>query len=201
MTITAGNMPSAYDVRNLFTGHGNVLIGKTGTLYLPLDIDNATGVRNVYLWLWGKAAGSSATVANHGSMEHLHNTDGKTGTETDVGAPGFIDYQAGSEATHVHDINAAGTNLVNYVGVPKDVEIWIDGSDKTQTIGDPNSRGATMYDSVNYDWGIDGTTVWDTGKMNITAAITWTAGLHYLELKETGGIGGTLIWMVRVEGW
>jgi len=48
-------------------------------------------------------------------------------------------------------------------------------------------------------WGVGGATEWDTGKLDLSSLITWTAGEHYIEFKEGGGTGGTLIYQVCVN--
>ena len=221
MVITNGNLPDANDVRNLFSGHGNVLVGQSGVIWLPIPIDNTNGARSVKLWLWGKKAGASANVINHGSPRHYHgqlqmyfyrSSSPDLVTDWDDSGPAW---ETSNESTSRFDWRFSGgdsngsgnvgdsdyNTTIPYTAVPQAVQIWIDGSEYTATIGDPNSKGATMYDSANDDWGVDGSTEWETGELDLSSVISWTAGVHYLELKETGGTGGTLIWLLRVDGW
>lgn len=205
MTIANSSLPDANDVLNIYHHGGNSIIGKTGLIYIPIIINNASGVRNVYLQLWGKKASHDGTNFNHGLLiQHSHlinKSSGSYGTS----------YQSGNSA-HAFTADAIDnvdvsisvgalreTSLIEVTNVPQAVEIWIDGTQYTSTIGDPNSKGATMYDSSNNDWGTNGTTEWDTGVLNLTSLISWTAGLHYIELKETGGTGGTIIYHVSVN--
>jgi len=280
VSISNGQLPDANDILNVYSHGGNVLVGKTGTVYLPVYINNADGVRNVKLALWGKAAGASATALTHGVGEHTH-----TGSTS------------GSDPT-----DNTGTNVVADTAVPEYVQIWIDGTEYTNPIGDPNNKdtvstisvadastysgspgsytvaksftgldgvcrylflnlghnssSGTTYCRVKFyfddetsfttaaqshtgnnplytaktfensyatktvtqidveinganslckdvyvysGWGVDGTTAWDTGWLTLTSVISWTAGWHYIELKETGGIGGTLIYQIGIN--
>lgn len=203
MTISNGSKTDANDVLNIYQHGNNVLMGKNGTIYVPVYINNASGTRNVKIALWGKAAGTSATAMVHGASEHQHseththmfnNANGQAQAESQTingGFTGTMTSVAGGSATY--------SNGILYTNVPQAVQIWIDGSEYTPTIDDPNGKGATMYDSTNDDWGTNGTTAWDTGWLDLSSLISWTAGWHYIELKETGGTGGTLIYHVAVN--
>jgi len=74
----------------------------------------------------------------------------------------------------------------------KGVQIWVDGVDITEQIGDPNGKGAPHWDAAEGEWGQDGLTQWSTGPLDVTALANWTLGEHSIELKETGGAGGDL---------
>lgn len=186
MPIQSGQDTSPEDVLNIYNHGGNVLVGKNGKIYIPVYINNATGEREVRLAIWGKAAGASSTALNHGISQHTH----------DATATPQVD---ANNVTISVTVAATGVNLIPYTGVPQAVQIWIDGTEYTGSIGDENSKGATMYDSANEDWGINGTTEWDTGWLTLDSEISWTAGWHYIELKETGGTGGVLIYQVSVN--
>lgn len=210
MTIANASSNDANDVLNIFHQGGNVLLGKNSTFYVPVIINNASGTRNVYLYLYGKAVGASASAPVHGVSRHYHGNleirGGGTAIASTTGSS-FSSWTAakgvqftGGEAGDASSVGDSTYSLpLAYTAVPKDVQIWIDGVQYTSTIGDPNTKGATMYDSVNNDWGIDGTTVWNTGRLNLSSLISWTAGEHYIEIKETGASGGVLVYQVCVN--
>ncbi len=294
MVLAPGNVATVYDVLNAYHTGGNVIIGKEGSIRFPVIINNDTGLKNVYLYLRGMKTGAFTNMTNHGIPEHTH-------TATTTATSGA------SSATVT--VNNVGTNIVADTAVPKAVQILIDGTIVTTTIGDPNGKGATMYagsthtplsaeitvnatgatlyytqnfdkadvasvtfnlradgsatgvfgyvifyysdatnsgatttrnvtgttnndftennpqggkmvtkiefyayqngsgseyitpKTVTFDssWGVDGTTEWDTGRLDLSSVISWTAGEHYIELKEHGMVGGTLIYQVCVN--
>jgi hypothetical protein len=168
-------------------------IRPNGKKRIYVYIHNTDGVRNVYLYLRGLAS-DMAIVAHY----HDHNHGGNTGTTSNAsgtGANGPHTHQVFSDTTGVN----SATAITNGTTVPKAVQIWIDGTEYTATIGDPNAKGATMYDSVNADWGTNGTTEWNTGKLNLSSLISWTAGEHYIEFRDTENTGGRLIANVMVN--
>lgn len=206
MTIQDGSLPDANDVRNLISGMSNLLMGKNSTMFLPIQIENASGVRSIKLWLWGKKAGLSDTSFVHGSSKHAH------GTHTHLGAldSGSFSRAQGTAAgsqnftqniTSVEGGEISHSGTIDDLDVPEGVQIFIDGVNKTADIGDPNGRGAGEFDAGSDTWGVDGTSEWQTLELDLTPLISWTAGLHDLEIKETGGTGGVLVWMLQVQGW
>lgn len=189
MAITPGATISAYDVLNITHGNTDGNVPQMGQQRIPIIINNATGVRNVYLYLRGLKANVADILHSHS-----HNHGGTTGTTAPASANG-------ANASHNHTIAADATasgNLVNGTTVPKYVQIWIDGTQYTATIGDPNSKGGTMYSAGN-GWGVDGTTEWNTGALNLSSLISWTAGEHYIEFRETGNFGGRIVGYVAVN--
>jgi hypothetical protein len=72
------------------------------------------------------------------------------------------------------------------------VEIWVDGTNVTPTVGDPNAKGSPAWDATGNAWGADGLHEWATGPLDLTNATTWGLGEHKVELAETGGSGGNL---------
>ena len=322
MTISNGSPATALDVLNIYQHGGNVLMGKSGTIYVPVYINNVTGDTNVKLALWGRTAGESATEMGHGVSGHNHGVlQVKTNTSS-YGELQAYNSTANPWETPASDkklkiINGDNTGQTNigrdgystslpYTAVPSGVEIWIDGSDYSASIGNPNSKSNYHYDRtvsigveytslsttpdsvvrrdtvstyvktcsismytsagshvygaikftyddastfttatatktgmgyeeypftnpspsklvteiewrgwadvtssehyiVNnyvedlYAWGDDGTTEWDSGWLDLTSTITWTAGWHYIELKETGDTGGILIYQVGIN--
>lgn len=209
MTISDAQDVIAEDHLNVFHSNGNTLIGKNGTHYIPVYVNNVVGDRTIKLALWGRAAGASATAMVHGTSRHYHGN-----LLLNQGSTFAIDAGYGAAASYLaQNIQISGgdqsgstkigddsySTSIPYTAVPQAVQIWIDGSEYTATIDDPNGKGATMYDSANDDWGIDGTTAWDTGWLNLSALISWTAGWHYIEIKETGGTGGVLVYVLRTN--
>lgn len=200
MTLSNGTSNDANDVLNIYHHGGNVLIGKNGTIFIPVIINNVSGTRNVYLYLYGKKAGASNTSFTHGAPKHDHTSHTHLFRSSQVSAQGFagalgfvgqMSSDTGGESTHSEGLD--DTN------VPQAVQIWIDGTEYTVTIDDPNAKGATMYDGTNDDWGIDGTTEWNTGRLNLSSLISWTAGEHSILLVETGGTGGTIIFHLSIN--
>lgn len=205
MTIGESTLPDDRDILNIYHHGGNASIGATGLIWFPVIINNAGGVRNVYLQLWGKKLSSDGTNPNVLAWPIAHNHQmgsvsniATTRDQTYTGDGLFVDTTAGANTRIcVTALNVPAAGVKN--AVPQAVEIWIDGTQYTASIGDPNSKGATMYDSGNDDWGVDGTTEWDTGVLDISSEISWTAGLHYIELKETGDTGGTLVYHLSIN--
>ena len=199
--------------KNIYHHGNNVMMGKTGTIWIPVIINNVNDTPDVYLEMWGKPAGTSATVFNHGMLvDHYHYinaTQGETNsTWQTANATKNLKVLNIGEANAVGQISGGAVatadapvvqSLVAYTNVPQAVQIWIDGTEYTATIGNPNGKGSGMYDAGNADWGNSSGVAWDTGVLNLSSLITWTAGLHYIELKETGGEGGTLIYHASVN--
>ncbi len=168
----------------------NLSKGTEKRIYIHID-STGTFTPVVKLWLYGNV--STSTIS-----EHYH----RLGTTESQGDEGYqagniykgVDYNAdsGKHVSTDKTIDITGTDDVGIVAgtdIPQAVTIWIDGVEKTATIGDPNSKGATMYDSGNDDWGVDGTTAWNTGELDLSGLITWSAGEHYIDIKivTTGG--------------
>lgn len=217
-TLTNGTLPDADQVmanfnylRNIFHHGGNIAVGQTGTIYCPVVIQNTSNTPEVYLYLLGKKRGTASGLSNHGGGDSHYHGMSTADNQFDALAAGppptyLFGFTGASWATNPVALGAADrievgilNNTIVDTNVPKFVQIWIDGSQYTATIGDPNTKGVSMYSAGN-GWGADGTTEWDTGRLNLSSLITWSTGLHYIELKETGGIGGTLIYHVSVNG-
>lgn len=206
MAISNASSNDANDVLNIFQHGGNVTVGKNGTIYIPVIINNVSGTKNVYLYLYGRKASADSTNFNHGMLvDHTHyilSTAGSSGSTSYAGGTtydGVVLDRGDNTDTRVSVGELRETSDITLGDVPQAVQIWIDGTEYTATIDDPNGKGATMYDGTNDDWGVDGTTEWSTGRLNLSSLITWTAGEHYIELKETGGTGGVLVYHVVVN--
>jgi hypothetical protein len=74
--------------------------------------------------------------------------------------------------------------------LPGLVHILLDGKDITSQIGDPNGQGDPSWQAEGA-WG-NGLDPWSTGELDLTTLGTWYLGRHTLELREDGGLGGTL---------
>ena len=164
-------------------------------------IDSTTGRHRVYVHIFSTETSPQVRLylyglaTNIGSLSHLHSNSGRT-SNANVYFP-----TSGDSFLHSHTFtrNTGLTgNLTQTTSVPQEVTIWIDGVEKTATIGDANSKGATMYDSTNDDWGIDGTTEWNTGELDLTSLITWSVGEHYIELR-CAGTGGRLLGNIYIN--
>lgn len=93
------------------------------------------------------------------------------GTTTSVAPPNpTISNYAAHTRTLSGSFDSTGDGVSTEV--PNNIQIWIDDGtgfvNRTAAIGDPNAKGATMYDSINNDWGV-GVTEWNTGKIEITS--------------------------------
>jgi len=146
-------------------------IMETGALW---DGSFYVSFRQVLLFLYGYAGGG------YPEESHVHPS---VGNHTHPCTPS--EYAAGTSGTNPsHGHGNAG---LDPTVVPKHVEIWIDGTERTLDIGNPNSK--THYDTVD-GWGDDGTNEWSTGRLDITDYVDPTVQDHYITIKETGGEGG-----------
>jgi hypothetical protein len=78
--------------------------------------------------------------------------------------------------------------------IPQGVQIWLDGENKTAEIGDQQGAGAPAWTGTS--WGSDGTTAWETGRLDLSQIIDWGVGAHKLQFKVTGESGGKLKYYV-----
>ncbi len=78
--------------------------------------------------------------------------------------------------------------------IPQQVQIWVDGVDRTAAISDQQAVGAPAW--TGSSWGADGTTPWATGRLDISQVSDWGVGEHTLQLKTTGASGGKLQYYV-----
>jgi len=78
--------------------------------------------------------------------------------------------------------------------IPQGVQIWIDGENRTESIGDPHALGTPAWTGTS--WGEDGATPWATGRLDISQVIDWGVGEHTLQFKTTGESGGKLQYYV-----
>ena len=212
----SGDVLYDYAIDNKLSFQNNVMIGKSGVIYLHVPILITGDTPKVRLYVFGKAAGTGVNAYTHGILvDHYHTLM--------AGAASYgTGWQTGNRAANVYVRNIGSGDVpstisvgnvfrtgdsnppttvvdpIDYTNVPKYLKIYLDGVDKTSTIGDPNGKGGTMYSAGN-GWGVDGTTVWDTGELDISATISWTVGDHYIELKETGAFGGTLVYTLLVN--
>jgi hypothetical protein len=83
-------------------------------------------------------------------------------------------------------------SVYQHIRAPKSVEIHVDGVNVTPLIGDPNGKGSPHFNDVTGVWGENGKDPWSSGILDVTNVADWTLGEHTVELKETGGLGGTL---------
>jgi len=191
MAISTGSNVEAEDHNNIKSYNKDSHVAANNNKKVYVHINNATGVRNVFLYVYGRTSDMPTAFHSHGAGSLVNTSIGNCASPVGGNACGHGHTITGSTGTN--------TGLVNGTSVPQAVQIWIDGTEYTATIGDPNAKGGTMYDSGNDDWGVDGTTEWETGQLNITSTISWTAGEHYIEFKETGGTGGRLVFDVYVN--
>ena len=212
--FTDGNILYDHELNNKQSFQASHMIGPGDRKRFYVHILSSGDTPKVRLYLYGKKAfeqaGTTAFCAEHDHSTHTHvlRYDGNAklddGHLDEVGGSDLrIEGGAGNHSGTCLDTTQVGTSgataQVATTAVPQAVEIWIDGTQYTETIGDPNSKGATMYDTANDDWGVDGTTEWDTGELDISSTISWTVGEHYIELRETGSTGGRLSWYVMVN--
>jgi len=215
--FTNGTVADARSVNNKQSLSGLHMIGPGDRVRQYIHIFSLTDVPQVRLYLYGKKAfgqaGTTAFSAQHDHSTHRHKLS--YDDLAPIGNAGFLTetvnsalraegnyYSGAHEADCIENkqIGTAGaTTAVATTVVPQAVTIWIDGVEKTAGIGDPNTKGATMYDPVNDDWGIDGTTEWDTGELDLSSEIVWSVGEHYIELRETGLTGGRIQWIVYIN--
>jgi hypothetical protein len=182
----------AEDHLNSKTYHGDSHVVPTGQKRIYVHIENTTGDRNVFLYLYGE----DTTLVE---AEHTHAV-GSLANGAIGNCAGIVGANACGHGHNVSGSTAVTGNVFDSLNdVPQAVQIWIDGVNYTADIGDQNSKGATMYDSLNNDWGIDGTTEWNTGKLDLSDIIDWTAGEHYIEFKCTSVIGGRLLYSLYIN--
>ncbi len=121
---------------------------------------------------------------------------------TDLGVTGKIvsgGASYGSHITHTSYSTTAGyqeRTCVNEVKseIPQGVEIWVDGEDQTAVIGDQQGMGAPAWTGTS--WGSDGTTPWETGRLDLSQVVDWGVGVHKLQFKNTGESGGKIKYYV-----
>ncbi|MDP6945161.1 MAG: hypothetical protein QF464_13515, partial [Myxococcota bacterium] len=85
--------------------------------------------------------------------------------------------------------SGAGAQL-QQLRAPKAIEIWVDGVNVTDQVGNPNGKGVPNWDGSS--WGSDGQTPWSSGQLDLTNVADWTLGEHLIEFRETGGVGGEI---------
>jgi len=165
-------------------------LDQTGKIYITLPIAAMT----VKMKMWGQFYRSPANASflrSHGhsgvsSHKHTLKVDGLGGDLAHSGS-GFYEtqdqiYSAGG---HTHPDASAGSGLTTS-NVPKDVHIWINGTDRTSALGGP--------------WG-DGSNEFPAGELDISAYMT-TAAEHYLEIKldpTTGTVGGRIQYEIQAS--
>jgi hypothetical protein len=175
--------------RKSYSNDTNISPGRDKKIYV--HISNTKGEKKVFLYLYGEQA-------NQALLTHFHNV-GSLGSDAIGNCTGT---GGGNACGHNHTISGSvavnTSTFVNGSYVPKFVQIWIDGTQYTATIGDPNGKGATMYTGGS-GWGVNGSTIWNTGKLDLSSLISWTVGEHYIEFKETGNFGGRLLYDLYVN--
>jgi len=193
MTITSGSDILAEDLlnRKTYSNDSNVKASNDKKVYVHITRkENALQYTKVFLYLYGE-------VANPALLAHFHNV----GSYTSDAIGNCTGTGGGNACGHNHTISgstASNVDLDGGIDVPKNVTIWIDGTEYTATIGDPNAKGGTMYNAGTDDWGVDGTTIWNTGKLDLSSLIDWTVGEHYIEFK-CGLVGGRLLYNVYIN--
>jgi len=193
MVIKDGDDIIAEDHLNMKTYSDDDHVRPAGDKIIYVHIDNVIGDRNVFLYLYGE-------ITQLMIDEHTHTS----GSLVNAGIGNCAGISGGVACGHGHTLSgvSAVTGDVaesGFFDVPKAVQIWIDGTEYTAAIGDPNGKGGTMYDSTNDDWGVDGATEWSTGKLNLSSTIDWTAGEHYIEFKCSEDIGGRLLYSLYIN--
>lgn len=137
-------------------------------------------LRQVILFIYGYGGGGYPEESHQHPSVGNHNHSNPSGG--DVAPYG----STSANGAHSHG-NPSVTIAPASTTVPKYVEIWIDGVDRTSDIGNPNSK--PNYSAGN-GWGDDGTTAWSTGRLDVTNYVDTTVTGHYITIKETGGEGG-----------
>ena len=205
-----GSVLYDHELNNKLSFNDNLVIGKNGVLRIDVPIISSGDTPKVRLYLRGQVVGASPSSLTHGVVGHFHgsvqlntvynpsyvlsttNTSGEWSSYQCRVDDGEGDYP------YVIGMNSHSKSIP-YNSVPKGVQIWIDGTNKTSTIGDPNMKGSTMYDNINNSWGVNGTTIWNTGELDLSSIISWSVGEHYIEIKETGGKGGVLSYILLIN--
>lgn len=148
---------------------------QTGKIYVTLPNASMT----VKLKLWGQFYRAPANADFLKS--HSHNLWAwrlwKSTREIDT-----HEYSEGAWHGNWIQGTSAGSGLTT-TNAPKTVQIWIDGTDRTAALGGP--------------WG-DGTTEFATGELDLSSYLT-TAGEHYIEIKETGAVGGRIQYEIQAS--
>lgn len=139
--------------------------------------------RAVYLRVRGLQFGRPGNVSHThpGVGDHTHTF---TPVAVGLGVPGF-----NPAGAHQH-----GLTGIQNTAVPKNVQLWINGTNRTVAIGNPNAKSHW----TGSNWGDDGTSEWDTGLLDITSYIDKSVEEHLIELKEIGAIGGRLNYEVYI---
>lgn len=164
---------------------------QTGKIYITLPNASMT----VKMKMWGQFYRSPANAdflkdhqhASGGS--HSHNLWAwrlwKSTREIDTHEYSEGAWYSGwiqSVGGHQHAAASAGSGLTT-TDVPKTVEIWIDGVDRTSALGGP--------------WG-DGVAEFASGELDISSYVS-SSGEHYIEIKETGAVGGRIQYELRAN--
>lgn len=145
----------------------------------------------VYLYLYGRTP-VSLLLPNHNHGAHSHTFRADNNNDSDCN-----DYPCGlaTDAAQVGDGSYPLTNI-SATSIPKTVQIWVDGVNRTAEIGDQNQQGPAHWNDTAKAWGTG--TAWSTGRLDLTAATAWGTGEHILEFRETGNQGGRLLYYLYV---
>lgn len=192
MTIAINEDIKAEDLlnRKTYSNDSHVKASNDKKIYVHITRQEDLQYLKVFLYLYGE-------TANMPVSSHFHNV-GSFGSDAIGNCTGT---GGGNACGHNHTISgstASNIDLLNGTDVPRNVEIWIDGTEYTATIGDPNAKGGTMYNAGTDDWGVNSTTEWNTGKLDLSNLIDWTVGEHYIEFK-CGAVGGRLLYSLYIN--
>jgi hypothetical protein len=177
-----GNAVSWNNSSRMGNGGGLVVIGaKTMTIEAG-GIISANGMNGQSNICGGGAGGTVALfvdkLTNGGTLQALGGKGHVNGTYAGGdGGDGWV--QSASTIAGVVE-----------TAVPMGVEIWVDGNNVTNAVGDPNGRSTPHWDATNKKWGQTGTLEWNSGPLDLTNVATWGLGEHNIQLRETGGVGG-----------
>lgn len=156
----------------------------SGAVRVYVHIVDSGDTPKVRLYLYGLAT-------NLADLAHTHTisiTSGAASQNFNLGA-----------TSHTHSVSgtsASTGSLTQSTSKPLSVKIYIDGVEKTATIGDQNSKGAAHYHSTNNVWGVSGE--WETGELDLSDTITWDVSSHFIEMR-CSGTGGRLCGSVLVN--
>lgn len=91
---------------------------------------------------------------------------------------------ATNNATETGDISgtSSSTGSGSSAEFPQNIQIWINGTERTADIGNPNAKAG--YDAVNDDWGTGA--AFSTGQLNILPYLDLTQEINTIEIRSDG---------------
>jgi hypothetical protein len=134
----------------------------------------------------GGGGGAGGTVA---VFTDSFTNQGTVRAQGGKGGDGYSDYDGGAGGEGWILTNGSAEKFT-IASLPSDIHILLDGTDITAQVGDPNNMGDPHWQAGG-GWG-NGIDAWSTGELDLSSLGTWSLGRHTLELREDGGVGGTL---------